>query len=209
MLSDKIANNFLVERQIFQLLGNHPRIVRHGNLQRYLDDKFETISSTVRNKWCIQAVESIAYIHSCGVIHSDIRPENFLVHATSPTSLDLWLCDFGGSTCEELGLDGGHLPDSGFYDPKSQPESSTHTDIFSIGSVIYTILTGHWPYRSSGPFRTGDEMEEYRQKVDDLFELGRFPDVNRLFAGKIMMKCWLNDYASADDLFREISLLNE
>lgn len=52
-------------------------------------------------------------------------------------------------------------------------------------------------------------MEEYRQKVDDLFELGRFPDVNRLFAGKIMMKCWLNDYASADDLFREISLLNE
>lgn len=143
------------------------------------------------------------------MIHSDIRPENFLVHATSPTSLDLWLCDFGGSTCEELGLDGGHLPDSGFYDPKSQPESNTHTDIFSIGSVIYTILTGHWPYRSSGPFRTGDEMEEYRQKVDDSFELGRFPDVNGLFAGKIMMKCWLNDYASADDLFREISLLNE
>ncbi|KND86401.1 putative serine/threonine-protein kinase gdt2 [Tolypocladium ophioglossoides CBS 100239] len=223
LLTDKIANNFSVERQIFHLLGSHPRIVlylgwhdapgdprglllvesSYGNLQRYLDENYETTSSSLRRKWCIQVVESIAYIHRHDVIHSDLRPENFLVHATTPTSLDLWLCDFGGSTCEKLGLDGGHLPDSGFYDPKSEPVSTAQTDIFSVASVIYTILTGHWPYRGPGPFRTGEEMEEYRQRVDHLFEQGQFPDVDGLFAGKVIMKCWRNEYANADDVLQE------
>ncbi|POR37508.1 Putative serine/threonine-protein kinase gdt2 [Tolypocladium paradoxum] len=107
-------------------------------------------------------------------------------------------------TCEKLGLDGGHLPDSGFYDPKSEPVSTAQTDIFSVASVIYTIPTGHWPYRSPGPFRTGEEMEEYRQRVDHLFEQGHFPDVAGLFAGEVIMKCWRNEYANADDVLQEL-----
>ena len=37
-------------------------------------------------------------------------------------------------------------------------------------------------------------MEEYRQRVDALFRGGDFPDVEGLFAGKIIMKCWRNEY---------------
>ncbi|KJZ69956.1 hypothetical protein HIM_10648 [Hirsutella minnesotensis 3608] len=224
LLTDKIANNFLVERHILDLLGRHPRIVpylgwhrasegqqgvllmeaSHGNLQRYLDDHYDATSSLLRMKWCLQAVESIVYIHRRGIIHSDIRPDNFLVHATTPTSLDLWLCDFGGSTCENFGLDGGHLPDSGFYDPRSEPVSTAQTDIFSVASVLYTILTGHWPYRGPGSFKTGAEMEEYRQKVDDLFARRLFPDIDGLFAGKVIKKCWRNEYANAEEVLQEL-----
>lgn len=179
----------------------------HGSLQSYLDDYFDHIPLSIRHKWCTQVVESIVHIHGKGVIHSDLRPDNFLVHATTPTSLDLWLCDFGGSTCEKLGLDGGHLPDSGFYDPQSDPVSTPQTDIFSVGSVLYTILTGHWPHRTSGPFRTGEEMEEYRQNVDGLFERREFPIVAGLFAGEIIMRCWRNQYASANDVLRDMHLV--
>jgi hypothetical protein len=28
-------------------------------------------------------------------------------------------------------------------------ESTPGTDIFSLGSTIYTIVTGHWPYKSA------------------------------------------------------------
>ncbi|KAI0810001.1 kinase-like domain-containing protein [Xylaria sp. FL0064] len=205
-LTDEITNNFLVERQILDLLGEHPRIVKylgwhdtmrglllaeasHGSLQRYLEENHDTIPTPVRRKWCRQVVESIAYIHGRGVIHSDLRPDNFLVHATTPKSLDLWLCDFGGSTCEKLGLDGKHLPDPGFFDPNSEWVSTPATDIFSVGSILYTILTGHWPYRAPGPFKTMEEMESYDQQVEDLFRQGIFPDVEELLEGKIILGC--------------------
>ncbi|KAI1506119.1 kinase-like domain-containing protein [Biscogniauxia marginata] len=226
-LTAKIANNFAVERQILGILGEHPRIVTylgwqdepeglllaeasHGSLQRYLDEHGDAVPSPLRKKWCRQVVESIAYIHHRGVVHSDLRPDNFLVHATTPTSLDLRLCDFGGSTCEGLGLDGGSLPDSGFFDPNSEPEASskasTSTDIFSIASVLYTILTGHWPYRRPGPrpFESCEELEDYQRTVDGLFQRGEFPDVDGIWGGVVIMRCWMNEYASAQDVLRAL-----
>ncbi len=65
----------------------------------------------------------------------------------------------------------------------STPTQKENTDIFSIASVLYATLTGHWPYRGSGPFTTEQEMEEYRQKVDGLFEQRKFPD----FGGQVIM----------------------
>ncbi|KAB5511443.1 hypothetical protein GE09DRAFT_1180164 [Coniochaeta sp. 2T2.1] len=192
-LTDEIANNFSVERQILDLLGEHPRIVSsrglllaeasHGSLQRYLDENNDT-----------------------GVINSDLRPENFLVHATTSTSLDLWLCDFGGSTCEELGLDGKHLPDPGFFDPNSEWVSTPATDIFSVGSILYTIVTGHWPHRGPGPFKNPEDMEIYDQHVEDLFRQSKFPDVEGLFGGRVMLCCWTSKYTSADDVLRALDL---
>ena len=66
-----------------------------------------------------------------GVIHSDLRPENILVDPVDASSLSVWLCDFGESACEGLGLDGGHLPDTPFFDPRMKWESTPATDIFS------------------------------------------------------------------------------
>lgn len=86
-----------------------------GNLQAYIDRHNDTIDLSLRLKWCLQAAEAVHYIHQKGVIHSDLRPENFLLHSDSENKLDLLLCDFGGSTNGDI--DGGHLPDSGFFNP--------------------------------------------------------------------------------------------
>lgn len=175
-----------------------------GDLQRYLDEHWNDITPWVRKSWCLQVVESVAYIHARGVIHSDIRPENFLVHEKKPGDPELWLCDFGGSTCDKLGLDGGHLPDPGFFDPRSDWTSTPNTDIFSVGSVLYSILTGHWPYREAGPFASAEERDDYGVKVDELFGQGQFPDVDELFAGKVILKCWNNEYTTAEDLVVDV-----
>jgi tRNA A-37 threonylcarbamoyl transferase component Bud32 len=116
----------------------------HGNLQNYLDTSNRTLCLAIREKWCRQVTEATEYIHSKGVIHSDLRPENCLVHKTN-TSLDILLCDFGGSMCAEKGIDGKGLPDIPFWD--FSWESTVGTDIFSLGSIFYTIRTGHWPYK--------------------------------------------------------------
>lgn len=59
----------------------------HGSLQQQLDERGDVLSLPLRLKWCHQAIESIAYIHGRGVLHSDLRPENFLVHDVAPSVL--------------------------------------------------------------------------------------------------------------------------
>lgn len=165
----------------------------------------ENIPMSVRKIWCRQVVQAVKFIHSHGIIHSDLRPDNFLVHATTPKSLDLWLCDFGGSTCERLGLDGGHLPDSGFWDPNGPWVSTISTDIFSVGSILYSIVTGHWPYSQPGPQeRTEESVDAYSKLVDNLFGQGQFPNVDKLYGGRIIHGCWTHAYATADEILKDL-----
>ena len=178
----------------------------HGNLQAYIDEENASMDIPLRKKWCRQAAESIAFLHENGVIHSDLRPDNFLVHATTTSSLDLWVCDFGGSTCEELDLDGGHLPDDPFFDPTQACVSTPATDIFSLGSIFYTILTGHWPYKPPGPFETAKDKYDYQRKVNTLFSQGKFPDTTRLMGGKVIMGCWTRGYRTVEDVLRSLKV---
>ena len=178
----------------------------HGNLQEYIDEKYGFLDFPIHRKRCRQAVQAIAYLHKKGVVHSDLRPENFLVHATTVKSLDLWLCDFGGSMCKELDLDGGHLPDDPFFDPTLGFVSTPATDIFSLGSVLYTILTGHWPYKLPGLFNTPEEMYSYQSKVNALFSQGQFPDVTELTGEKVVMGCWMKRYSTAEEILEAIDV---
>jgi serine/threonine protein kinase len=63
-------------------------------------------------RWCTEAAEGLAYCHGMGVLHCDLRPDNLLLDG----NLSIQICDFGGSVCGKL--DGGGLPDYGFFDPR-------------------------------------------------------------------------------------------
>lgn len=71
----------------FQALPKTPgvcsssKLPNHGNLKSYLDDYNDTIDMTTRIRWRTQAAGATRYIHERGVIHSDQRPENYLVHS--------------------------------------------------------------------------------------------------------------------------------
>ncbi|KAE8150252.1 kinase-like domain-containing protein [Aspergillus avenaceus] len=216
-----IKHNFEVEERLLNILGTHPRIIRYigiseaprgllfeeaseGNLQAYIDQHNDTIDPSLRLKWCRQAAEAVQYIHQKGVIHSDLRPENFLLHSDSKGKLDLLLCDFGGSTCGEI--DGGHLPDPGFFNPCKPWMSTEAVDIFSLGSVFYTIMTGHWPYKSPGPFESVAEKDDYEELVDALFASQKYPPVDDIPGGTVIYGCWTERYADVEALIRDQSL---
>lgn len=106
---------FKVELAILCHLGEHPRTIQFlgiyepqgllfaeaefGSLQSYVDDHFHSMSAKEKMAFRLQASEGIAFIHSKGIINSDLRPDNFLVcfgRDGKPRSLRLY--DFGGST---------------------------------------------------------------------------------------------------------------
>lgn len=172
-----------------------------GNLQSYIDQHHASIELALRLKWRTQAAEAIRFIHQKGVIHSDLRPDNFLLHTTAGGKLDLLLCDFGGSTNGDI--DGGHLPDSCFFNPCSPWESAKSTDIFSLGSIYYTIMTGHWPYKSPGPFKSMEEAMAYEDLINDLFGAKKYPSVDGLAAGVVIQRCWNEEYSDMEALIQD------
>lgn len=197
MPTKQFTARYLGRRDIGLLLGQ----ASHGNLQAYIVANDATIDLSLRKKWCHQSAEAVAYIHSRGVVHADLRPENLLVHETSPGSLDLMLCDFGGAVCQELELDGNRLPNDPFYDPTQGFDVTPALDIFSLGSVLYTILTGNWPYRTRFYFSEGDdEYLDYVDMVCDLFKQGKYPDVSLLVGGNVIMGCWRKEYKTAQQV---------
>ncbi|KND86168.1 hypothetical protein TOPH_09205, partial [Tolypocladium ophioglossoides CBS 100239] len=89
-------------------------------------------------------------------------------------------------------LGGRQLPDPGFFDTRKDWVSTEATDIFSLGSVFYTIMTGHWPH-----WVAGEERQAYMQRVDDLFLNGEFPSIDRLQGGIVIQGCWMDRYDKA------------
>jgi hypothetical protein len=77
------------------------------------------------------------------------------------------------------------------------------TDIFSLGSIFYTIMTGCWPYWQ-GPAPKGDERVAYQEKVHGYFKEGLFPDVTNVSGGKVIMVCWEHKYGTAKDVVNAV-----
>jgi eukaryotic-like serine/threonine-protein kinase len=105
----------------------------------------------------IQVCSAVQYAHQRLIIHRDIKPGNILVTAEGVSKL----LDFGiaklldtgaGSELCQLTLAPFQLLTTGYASPeqiRAQPVNIT-SDIYSLGVVLYELLTGHSPYRVAG-----------------------------------------------------------
>ncbi len=109
----------------------------------------------------IQAARGLGAAHTRGIVHGDIKPENLIMQ---PDGL-IRITDFGVAffvnSSEEL-----HLHDSGLLTgsfPYMSPEQiqgwnvDSRSDIFSLGAVIYELLTREPPFK--GIHRAAIEYE--------------------------------------------------
>ena len=101
-------------------------------------------------------------------------------------------------------MDGGCLPDGPFYNPKMGTTSTPALDIFGLGSLSYTIMTGYWPYRPSPAPFTVDEKVRYEAMVQSMILRGNFPDVSCLVGGIIISGYWKMEFKSAEEVLRAI-----
>ena len=93
-----------------------------------------------------QTVEGLAYAHDQGVVHRDIKPENILIDFKGMA----YLADFGCARqrkrySENLKSLVGTLPYMSLEQINGQ--WNAQTDIWSVGVVLYEILSGQRPFQ--------------------------------------------------------------
>jgi serine/threonine-protein kinase len=99
--------------------------------------------------WMIQACEGLATAHAEGVVHRDVKPQNFFVQADGL----LKVMDFGIAKAQSsatISVTGVRLGTPRYMSPE-QIEGGRDVghpaDLYSLGVVMYELLTGLPPFR--------------------------------------------------------------
>lgn len=110
-------------------------------------------------------VEALKKIHASGIIHRDISPDNIFIAGEDSVKV----FDFGAAILnDESGAkEGEKVIKVGYSAPEQYRDSAGQgyfTDIYSIGAILYQMITGQKPIEST--------EREYKDELKSSLELG-------------------------------------
>jgi tRNA A-37 threonylcarbamoyl transferase component Bud32 len=122
-----------------------------GTMERFVGPK-ELLSPVEVVEIIFKCTRALAYAHMQGVTHRDIKPGNIL-YAATPT--DVRISDFGLALnvgAETTQITGVGSP--AYMSPEQIREELVdhRTDLYSLGVVMYQLLSGVLPFRGTNKF---------------------------------------------------------
>ena len=125
---------------------------------RSLADELEsqgTLSPRRANEILQPVCDVLAEAHAKGLIHRDVKPENIYLHRTRDGEV-VKVLDFGIAKLDDeaghdpLTADGLVIGTPGYMAPERlfAYEYDGRADVFSLGVILFVMLTGHRPLRS-------------------------------------------------------------
>lgn len=121
--------------------------------------KKQKLSENMAASYMFDIVSTVKYLHESGVMHRDLKPDNILFEDTSAKSR-LKIIDFGASKSFKKGKTYEEVVGTPYYIAPEvlKGEYTEKCDIWSIGVILYTMLSGSPPF-------TGSSNSEIYEKI--------------------------------------------
>jgi eukaryotic-like serine/threonine-protein kinase len=182
---------------------DHPNVLPIKDAS-IIDDRFVIASplgeSTLLDRWqrrmsmqkrielVSQMLAGVAHAHERKIIHCDIKPENFILFPENR----LRLADFGIARIARRTINGSGSGTVGYMAPdQAMGRPSLRSDVFSLGLLIYRLMTGHlpewpfeWPLKGHARLRraTSGDFIVFLQKSLELTPRRRYADAAEMLA---------------------------
>jgi tetratricopeptide (TPR) repeat protein len=166
LADSEFFRRFDAERQFLAVLNHHniTRLLDGGvssggdpflvteyvngeTIDRYCEERKLTVDARLRI--FLQVCEAVDYAHRNLIVHRDLKPANILVNGEGTVKL----LDFGTASLTETAQSDRTITRMRMMTPRyASPEQlrgervNISTDVFSLGVVLYELLTGAWPF---------------------------------------------------------------
>ncbi|HWS71601.1 MAG TPA: serine/threonine-protein kinase, partial [Thermoanaerobaculia bacterium] len=133
------------------------------NIQKWIGQN-GAMPSRLAIEISIQALSGLDHLHSMGLIHRDISPENIMLSQDHHGKLLVKVIDFGIAKQLAEGEGGQGLTQTGMFLGKlkyASPEQAgflkenehldPRSDLYSFGIVLYEMLAGRAPFHATNP----------------------------------------------------------
>ncbi|CUG92006.1 protein kinase, putative [Bodo saltans] len=176
----------------FVVHQGHGRIfmewVPSGSVQSVLQETKKGLREGVVRRYMREALEGLAYLHSRGIVHRDVKPGNMLLSADGSVKLT----DFGTSRTLEsaaatmqTGTVVGTVP---YLAPECvRGTYSAASDVWAMGCAALHMITGRVPW-----------ADEARDNVSLIFKIGMLTETSHLpkAVTETEMSCDLRNFIS-------------
>jgi hypothetical protein len=136
-------------------------------------------------RWGRQIAQALAAAHARGIVHRDIKPENVMARPDGY----LKVLDFGlarqliPEDQSQSGNTSGMLAGTFSYMSPEQTRAqaaSSASDVFSLGVVLYELVTGTHPFRTDSPIDTAHAIANAELKPPRALNANVPPALNSL-----------------------------